>query len=244
MEAGEISAAAAMAALANEQDNIANNLANIQSPAYKRKVGRFVEYLSDLQAADGSPLTVPVFTQNVDFSQGDVKVTGNDLDLALIGKGFFQVRTPFGIRYTRVGSLHPNRKGELCTPSGYQILATDGQPIRINLAEGEGSQIMVDPVGSVRTKSGNLLGVLGIYTFKDPQKLTPQGEGIYAAPPEARPYPATECKVEQGALESANANPIEELVTMLVTKRSFEAAAKSLVQVQKARDSFLAAARQ
>ncbi len=244
METGEITVAAAMAALSSEQDNISHNLANLQSPAYKRKVGRFVEYLSDLQAADGKPLTIPVFTESVDFSQGDVKVTGNDLDLALIGKGFFQVKTPFGIRYTRVGSLHPNQKGELCTPSGYLVLSTDGQPIRVDLAEGEGSQIMVDPVGSVRTKSGTLLGVLGIYTFKDPHKLTPQGDGLFAAAPGMRPYPATECKVEQGALESANANSVEELVTMLVTKRSFEAAARALVQVQRARDSFLAAARQ
>ena len=244
METGEITVAASLAALASAQNCIAHNLANLNTPSFKRNIPRFIEYLTNMQSQFGRSLPIPVYMEGTDFGQGDMSVTGNDLDIAINGKGFFKVKTPWGIRYTRVGSLHPNDKGELCTPSGYVLLGKDDQPIVVGLSEGEGTQILIDPIGTVRTKSGKTLGKIGIYRFENPEKLIPQGDGLYICPSAMKPIPDTKSRIEQGALERSNVDAMKELVVMIINKRNFEAASKALVQVHKSIDSFISVAKQ
>ena len=177
-------------------------------------------------------------------SQGDISPTHNELDVAIHGKGFFRVETPGGARYTRVGSLFPNGRGELCTSSGYPILGLNDQPILVALGEGRGTQVVIDPVGSVRTPDGMSLGEIRLYAFEDPQRLESLGDGLYQAPSDMRPVEDRESRLEQGSLERTNVDATAEFVTMLVTRRSFEAAGRALTQVQKAREAFLSAARQ
>src|SRR5207244_6780437 len=105
----------------------------------------------------------------VDFSNGDFISTGNDLDAAINGQGFFAIQTPDGVRYTRNGSFTVNGTGELVTKDGMPVLNSSGSTINA----GHGKVAIQD--GGIVTVDGNQTATLKIVNFKDPQKLQKEG---------------------------------------------------------------------
>ena len=193
-------------------DVVANNLANAQTTGFKRDFGHV------LQGEKG----FDVGTQ-VDLSAGDLLNTGNELDVAIDGDGFFAVQTPDGVRYTRAGSFSVNQHGELVTKDGMKVLAESGSPI----VASDGAIAIQD--GGMVTVDGNEIATLKIVNFSNISKL--QKEGFYrfsfnGSDDEIQKVP--DPRVKGGYLERSNVNPVTEMVHLMAAYCEFEAVQRTV----------------
>ena len=150
--------------------------------------------------------------QFIDFSQGVLSKTGNVLDVAIEGEGFFSVQQKSGITYTRNGSFSINSNKELVTSTGAIILGESG-PITIT-----GNSVEIDGEGTVRA-DGSAVGKLKIVNFKAPNKLTHAGNGQYMDEGNAGLNVTDKYRVVSGYLEASNVNPIKEMIQMIDIQR-------------------------
>lgn len=209
---------------------LANNIANAATAGYKSDRESYNLYLApealDGMAASGdTPTTVPVIeTQWTDFSQGTLTPTGNPLDLALSGKGFFAVAGPSGPLYTRSGSFQLSRTGLVTNADGYAVRAVGGRPIQSRSA----APLEISPDGTVRQES-QVLGQLEIVDFARPAALEKYGKN-YFRPVDTVVAPRTvsDVSVQQGKLESANVTAAESAVQLVGVMRQFETLQKAL----------------
>ena len=186
---------------------VTNNLANADTPGYKKDVSSFHQYLLSVLGK-----------RYTDFSPGLLKPTKNPLDLAIEGNGFFTISTPMGIRYTRRGDFSLNSKQILVTKDNYPVLGKKG-PIVI-----KGSKVSIDTNGNVWV-DGRLVDTLKIVAFPKGTKLKKEGGGIFAAEAKSAGRPSS-IIVHQGFLESANVNVIENMINMIEIIRTYEACQK------------------
>ncbi len=220
---------ASLKSLTREFDIIAHNLANVSTTGYKRRFHGFTQALDSQSggtSADGEATTPEGF----DFSQGHLVETGRSLDVALYGKGFFVIETPDGPLYTRHGMFRPNENGQIVDAEGRLVGGTNG-PVTIppgaNITE-----ITVSQTGEI-TADGASVGQFRVVDFPDDEgRLISVGLGCYQAPDDADPVPAEEAIVRQGCQESSNVQMIDELVSMIMVTRTYEANVK-LVNVKK-----------
>ncbi|MBI5724437.1 MAG: flagellar hook-basal body protein [Planctomycetes bacterium] len=248
MDYGIENTATGLSALNQQYQAISNNLANVNTAGYKRELAIFHQVLASQMAgqggssyasvaaempaaASGGPAAPPgVGSQvHIDFSQGEVSQTGRKLDVALAGKGFLVVETPEGPRYTRNGQLqiHPVT-GQLINLHG-QSIAGEGGPITIpNNVSSENIQISADGTAGSGSQQ---LGKLRIVEFDDLKKMIPIGNGLFVAPDDQTPVAAGKTKVLQGYQESSNVRMVEELVSLIMATRLYEANAKSITQM-------------
>ncbi len=201
-------------------DVIANNLANASVPGFKKDKVSFQNLL--LQQASGSSAkgnqvrNTALVRIKTDMSQGDIRFTGNMLDIAINGKGFFKVMTPDGIRYTRKGNFTLDSLGNLITPDGFQVLGKGGG---INLLD---KQVEIDDRGRI-IADGTELGQLDIVTFVNTDGLVKMGDTLFAKGPNITEEPLPpETTIRQGYLEGSNVNIAEEMVQMIHSLRAFE----------------------
>jgi len=189
-------------------DTIANNLANVTTPAFKQD--RLI--FSDLLAR----------RIKTSFQQGDIQPTNNNLDLAISGSGFFKVQLPQGVGYTRAGHFILNKDGQLVTREGYPVMGNRG-PITIT---GDARQIHIDRAGNVYDR-GERIDTLAMVEFQDNSHLKKIGRNMYsAAAGTEKKVPENKRDVTQGALEMSNISPVYEMVKMIETHRTFEAYTK------------------
>jgi flagellar basal-body rod protein FlgG len=224
MERGLYIAASGMLAEQVRQDQIANDLANASTPGYKADraaQGAFNELLlhnSSNGAGVGSlALDTGIVELRTDLSQGPLSQTGNPLDLALSGEGFFAVRTPQGVRYTRDGQFTTDARGELTTITGFTVRGTTGKPIIV----GDPSSVTVAPDGTV-TSGDRTAGRIAVVSLAGAVK---QGDTLFSGRPGARP-PGTQ--VVQGAIEASGVEPARAMVDMIVSLRAYEASQRVL----------------
>lgn len=200
-----------------EMDIIANNIANSSTDGFKHERMRFAEHLVDI----GNNQTM-AFVKDLgiirDFTDGSLRTTGNPLDIALRGEGFFQVEGPDEILFSRSGRLRLDATGMLINADGMAILSQDGLPI---LTFPGDTSIIIDPNGRVSSESGEL-GILSLVTFDDMGKLEKLGKGLYKS--QDNPVPAQEVTVIQGSLEGSNVEPISEMTRMIALLRSYQGA--------------------
>ncbi len=226
--------------------NIANNLANVNTTGYKREslafkdvFVRFGHNMLDPIAAlnEESLLPVPdemaqirIALSHIDFSQGSLQKTGNPLDVALHGEGFFKVRTPQGVFYTRNGNFHLTPEGQLVNSQNYPVLGNDGE---INLEPG--GQVYIAPNGQI-TVNDEGVGLLQVVNFANPQVLEKVGQNLFRIRDGAQAVeePAENVSVISGYLEGANVNVVQEMVSMIETHRLFEAYQKVMRTTQEA----------
>jgi flagellar basal-body rod protein FlgG len=241
-------------------DALANNLANVDADGYKKDTAvhkAFPELLLRRMDDDGvyphpfgSGDVAPIIGKlgtgvefnelYTDFQQGALKETQNDFDIALDGKGFFTVLTPWGERYTRNGSFHLGKEGYLETKEGYPVLGTNG-PLRV-----KANNFQVDKQGGVwinaeyaddpallAGRESNtwedtvLLDTLKVVDFDLDRYLQKQGSSLYRATDvsgeavvmeeDSRP------RVVQGFVEASNVDPVLEMVQMIEVNRAYEA---------------------
>jgi flagellar basal-body rod protein FlgG len=200
---------------------IANNLSNLQTTGYKKDVPVFEKVLAERLS---SPLAEDSVFSATLFQQGDLQSTRNDLDLAIEGEGFFKVKTPAGIRYTRNGSMRLNPDGVLVDSKGQPVL---GRGREITL---QGGHITVDKDGTIWT-DGKSQEKIDLVSFKDLRGLKKEGGNLFRNEGEQEEIEPTQSQIHQGILEQSNVNPMEEMVRMIDALRSFESCHK-VIQVE------------
>ncbi len=214
MDSLTIAAAGGMQARMQSLDMLANNLANTETGGYKTDREFYNLYVSGEAGADGP--TLPVIERPwTDFSQGTLRATGNPLDLALDGRGFFGVDGPAGTLYTRNGNFRVSPAGTLVTADGYAVRTVSGGHLQVQPS----GALEVDAGGAVR-QNGQTLGQIEITDFADAGGLAKQGSSYFrgAAPGRA----ASGAAVGQGKLEGSNVNAAESAVRLVAVMRQFE----------------------
>ncbi len=215
---------------ARQQDRIthmiSNNLSNVQTPGFKKDIPVFNTFLSQAgERLNGGPIE----TSMTVFQQGIVHPTGNSLDLAIEGQGFFKVKTEYGVRYTRGGNFTLDKEQRLVNTNGNPVLGRNGE-ITIR-----GKNVVIDTEGSVKV-DGNVTGQIALVTFADLQQLSKEGHMLYAADGEMGEITAGSSQIIQGSLEQSNVNPVEEMINLLDSYRSFESCLR-LIQSNDSLDS-------
>jgi flagellar basal-body rod protein FlgG len=211
MDRGLYLAASGMLAEQVRQNQIANDLANASTPGYKsdrmvqRTFGSLLLGNSLTGQTIGSQTTAVQVTKEVtDFSPQPVKDTGEPLDFAIVGDGFFALQTANGTRYTRNGQFTANAQGQLVTAAGDRVLGRDGQPLTLG-ADGN-----VDPRR------------LNVVLLTNPRKV---GDNLVTGTP-GRPAGQVAGQVRSGALEGSGADPTEAMVDMIASMRAYESGQK------------------
>ncbi len=234
MSIGFYNAASAMLTRVAELETLAHNLANANTPGFRGlrvSFGNFGEtfwhLLSQPQplmpgtfATARLPLGVTIAQERVDMRKGVMQPTGNPLDVAIDGDGWFVVRTPQGIRYTRKGNFTFASDGSLVTAEGYAVLDETNQPIHFPDQRQSVDQVRIAETGEIFAGTQRL-GRLQVVTL---ERIQPAGAGYYLG---VNPNPAR-ARIVQGMLEGSNVQVITELVRMLSCLRTYEMAARTL----------------
>ncbi len=224
METPSLVALSRQTALVRQMDVVANNLANVATPGFKSEAQVFttVPIRSQTFGAPHKLAFVQDFATARDFNAGPLTPTGNDLDIAIQGDGFFVVQTPNGPRYTRYGHFQLNAAGQVVTKQGFPVLS-GGAPLAIDPDDGP-VQIAGDgSVSANRTQGGNApvaYGKLDVVDFNNRDALKPE-EGVMFSTNEA-PVQVAQPAIVQRMLEQSNVQPIKELTTMIWVQRSYE----------------------
>lgn len=226
---------------------VANNLANVNTTGFKkgravfedlmyqnlRQVGASTSQSTEAPSGLSLGTGVRVIATEKVYTQGSFNQTGNALDVAIAGRGFFQVALPDGsLAYTRDGSFQLNSQGQLVTSSGYTV-----QP---SITIPQGAQSI--SIGSDGTVSATLagasapttVGTLQLADFVNPAGLQPRGENLLTASAAsgtaqtATPGLSGLGTLQQGSVESSNVNVVEEMVNMIETQRAYEMNTKAI----------------
>ncbi|MDR3500573.1 MAG: flagellar basal-body rod protein FlgF [Parvibaculum sp.] len=205
---------------------IANNLTNMNTTAYKSESMLFDEYVmpnASEQSPDKKLSFVQDYGQMRDLADGEMKTTGNPLDIAIAGSGMFKVQTPTGTRYTRNGHLQLDATGQLVTSNGYPVMTTAGTNVTFAADDG---QITIASDGTITTDKGQR-GKIALVDFANMQDLQNDGENLttttQAEQPVANP------RMIQGSIEGSNVKPIIEMTNMIAVSRSYEST-QSLIE--------------
>jgi flagellar basal-body rod protein FlgF len=224
--------------LQRELDIVANNIANLNTTAFKADGAVFAEYLQGTSSSDPS-LTDEQKLSFVedrlswhDMTQGPFQQTGNPLDVAIDGAGMLVVQTAGGERYTRNGSLQINGTGELVTSAGDKVLGDNG-PIVFQSTDRD---IVVTPDGTIKVREGQSLnsdstrGKLRLVTFANPQLLQKAGSSNFLAPQGVDPQPVANPHVVHGSIEKSNVHSVIEMTRMIELTRTYTEVANIIQQ--------------
>jgi len=227
MDSGYYAAMTGLVARTQALDTAAANLANAQTPGYRAEREYFRSVLSGPDGAD-SQLGQAVNRygllggDRLNMAQGPLQKTGNPLDLAIEGDGFFAVRTSNGVRYTRDGSFHRSQTGGIVTDADEPVLSSTGQPISIPSGE-----VAVGASGVISV-SGGAVATVGVFTFSGNAQLKPEGANRYAAPDGVKATQSSDAAIHQGALEGANQDVVQGTLDLIMMQRQAEMMQKAL----------------
>lgn len=226
---------------------ISNNLANVSTTGFKRDRAAFVDLMyqnirqvganSTQETELPSGLMIGTGVRTVatmkQHSQGNLTQTGNTLDVAIEGKGYYQILHPDGtIVYTRDGSFSMNQEGKVVTPNGYALEPAITIPTNtVSITIGSDGVVSALTSGSTAPTQ---VGQIELANFANAQGLEPLGNNLFretvasGAPITANPGSDSLGTLQQGFLESSNVNVVEELVNMIQTQRAYEMNSKSI----------------
>jgi len=216
-------------ALQRSVDVIANNVANSNTTGFKRQGIQFETYVS---RPTPKQVTNFVFDRATfrDTTPGTIASTGNPLDLAIQGDGYFQVQTPQGVQYTRNGAFRTDSEGQIVTSTGLPVLSDGGQAIAL---PEDASDVTIAGDGTVTAKTGTAtsraqLGKIGIVKFDNNEALFPTSSSLLTT--SQAPIPITDNVIVQGAVEDSNVNPVLEITNLILIQRAYERAANLIGQ--------------
>jgi flagellar basal-body rod protein FlgG len=202
-------------------DVLSNNLANVNTIGFKadKPVFRVNELKSGSSSSVPSHLQLsslaPPMNFMTNYAPGSLRQTGNDMDMAIVGNGFFEVQTPDGPQFTRKGNFSINAQGVLSTAEGWPVMGQGGE-IPIN-----GSRIKINDQGEVRVDD-NLVDTLRVVDFPQPYDLKKSGDNFFVPDKtDTRQKPAQEYRIAQGHVELSNVNPIQAMTELIETLRIF-----------------------
>jgi flagellar basal-body rod protein FlgF len=209
-------------ALSQQIEVTANNIANMSTPGYKTQGILFLDYVT--KPKDGQPINQSFdFATYRDLSAGSQLPTGNPLDMAISGDGYFAIQTKDGVRYTRDGSFVLNAERQVVNAQGNALLDDGGSPIVIPQ---EVTNVTVSSDGVVSGETGNI-GRVSLVTFANLQMMKKEGDNLYTSGGQAE-TPVENRRVAQGLVEASNVNPVVEMNRMIELMRLFQATQKML----------------
>jgi flagellar basal-body rod protein FlgF/flagellar basal-body rod protein FlgG len=228
VDSGYYAACTALKTQSNALELIANNVANINTTGYRAQLPSFESLLVEGRNAmpsNGWSRLVNQFAvlddTRLDLTEGNLQRTGNPLDLALDGPGFFAVQTKAGELYTRNGNFRLSATGQLTTAAGDAVLGTAG-PINVP----GNAQIAIGPDGTI-SLAGAVTGKLRLVEFAPGAQVTAVGGQYYSAPVTAA-TPALHTRIQAGMLESSNVNPVAAVVALITAQRQAEMVGRAM----------------
>ncbi len=229
MDSGYYAACTALVARTQALDTVANNIANASTVGFRAERNLFSSVLANAGGSSTSPLSPVINSYGIlsgtmsDVSQGTLEKTGNDLDLAIEGKGYFTVQTPNGMMYTRNGSFQMSSKGQMVTAAGDLVLGDKG-PITLPTS----GKIAISADGTI-SADGAVVGKVRVSEFPLGTELANAGNSLYSAPPDAKALPvAKESSVRQGVLENSNVNAVSSMIQLVEAQRNSEMMQRAL----------------
>lgn len=203
---------------------LAHNVANADTPGFRAQRPVFTHYVARQSAAPPGGRPVAYVQDRAtwrEMENGPVQATGNPLDVALAGDGFFAVETPRGERFTRAGRFSIGDGGRIVDMEGNAVMGAEGNPIAVAPND---TRITIQGDGTVRSENGTL-GRLRVVSFANPQTLRAEGDRLFDAAGEP-PQPVERPSVVQGALEGSNVRAIAEMTRLTTELREFQFAAQ------------------
>lgn len=236
---GETSLVRSLSFLAEKQAAIANNLANVDTTSFKRRLA-VAESAGSFQSMLDKQLTAISYTERPDMARGTIRETSNDFDVALDNDAWLRVQDGRGQRfYTRNGQLQIASDGRLVTKDGMSVLDAGNQPIQLGTGEEAPSKVLIAPNGTVTNPiTGQSFGQLAMHQIPQPEALVPQGRSLYQDPLNQRTTQAA-TGVQQGFLEGSNVDSLQELVQMITVERSFTATQKALTGIGRLQENLI-----
>lgn len=235
MNSGLYGACAGLMARMQALDTIAANVANSSSAGFRGQQDVFGEVLAEAGRHGRMSALNQVtnaFSQlsgaQMDTTQGVITSTGNQLDFAIEGEGYFKIKTANGVAYTRNGHFQIDAHGKLTTDTGDLVMGDIGP---LMLPKGP---VTVSSNGTI-SSNGVISGKLAVVTFAPGTTLVNHGAGQYAAPAGTE-LPAAGASVQQGALESSNVSPIEGVVELVSAQRAAESMRHALTLIDEEMD--------
>jgi flagellar basal-body rod protein FlgF len=218
-------------------DSIANNIANVSTPGFKRETPTFQEYIAQVQPSEGEKGSQHVsYVQETgvvrDMAEGPMQTTGGKFDFAIHGNGYFVVQTQNGDEYTRNGHFTLDPNGKLSTEDGNEV-ETQGGALSITPQDADVNVSADGTVSATINGTQSQIGKLKVVDFTNDAALQKVGDSLYSTT--QTPNAATSVKVIQGMLESSNVQPVIEISNMIEIMRSYQAT-QELSQTQQSQD--------
>ena len=214
-----------MNAQARWQEAISDNLAAATIPGYKKQDVSFEAVQAGVMS-QGTPnlqtqFLLPRYAGTTNFSQGELRQTGVSTDVAIDGRGFFEVQMPSGATaYTRDGEFHINASGQLVTKQGFPVLGDNGP---VQLDTNLGGNISISPTREI-SQGSEVRGKLKVVDFAQPNQLAQLSGGYFTNnDPAVQPVDAPAVSVRAGFLEGSNVSAMSEMANLITVMRSFEA---------------------
>lgn len=216
-----------MAAIERWNEGISDNIASSSSTGHKTRTTAFqmkAEPGAVRSTSPGQSVGAPEAYSKINFGQGEFRPTGQTLDLAISGDGFFAVELPSGqVAYTRNGQFTLSPDNRIVTSTGGELLGEGGVPIILDPAAG---QATISPDGEIK-QGEHIVGRIPVYELpKDEVKTL--GGSLFMLPEGVAPDRAENATIQQGVLESSNVSVVGEMVSLIAASRAYEAAQKVL----------------
>ena len=227
MNIGLYQGASSLAALERWQEMVSQNIGASSVPGFKKSEMSFEAVLSGIHRTGkddglGKDVNESMPRQSIQLSMGpgELRSTGNELDFAIQGAGFFQVQKPDGrTGYTRDGQFRLSPDRTIVTSQGYPVMG-DGGPITMRAG---GGRVSINEEGTI-VQGDTQVGKIGIYDFADPSKLRRLGDGLLGPADDTVQATTVERpSVIGGSLESSNVSPLREMISLVTISRAYEA---------------------
>lgn len=222
-------ATAAQKNLREQLNVVANNIANSQTVGFRAEIVDFKSLVS--QSAENGVHFPDVANLQPSIMQGALSETGNPLDIAITGDGWFAIDTPAGTAYTRDGRFMMTNLGELQTLEGYQVLDAGGAPIQVENAT-QAPEILQD--GRILS-NGNLVGNIGIYQIDPENFISRFSNSAFVASVPGVPIEIGDATLlNQGYIEGSNVSAVHELTNLIAISKSYESVSNLIGKVDDA----------
>ena len=228
MNIGLYQSASALSALERWQENVSQNITSSQTSGYRKRTMNFstqtggelhFEKKSRVGGESAMPMTFPKVNMGISFTPGETQPTKRDLDVAIQGEGFFEIKNPDGsLAYTRSGQFQLRADRALVTGSGAEVMSDSGGPI--TAISGTGA-IVINRDGTIFQGDASL-GKLAVRKFPNNAELTPLAGGLFASAG-AAPRQVEAPELMQGYVEGSNVNSLREMVDLVLISRAYEA---------------------
>jgi len=209
-------------------NDISHNLANVNTTGYMANRSSFTTELSEQMGGNSTQQSAAFAkfgNQFIAMEEGSIKTTGNDLDFAIQGNGFFRVALPDGSEaYTRAGNFKLDANGMLLTQGGQSVLDSGGSAIQL-----QAGHITANQEGALFV-DGNRMADLGLVQIKDATKIEKVGDALLKTPADNINTDSAKMTVHQGSLEGSNVNAILAMTEMIDTMRSYQSTMKVVEQ--------------